>query len=186
MFVIGNLIKLICKLILLSRMIKIYTFKKSIIINIKNMAMSLNRVQLIGNLTRDPDLRQIPNGSVVASFGVATNFTWKDSSGSQQSKTEFHNLVAWGKLADICGQYLKKGQKVFCEGRLETKNWEGEDGVKRSKTEINVDNMIMLGGKGDSSSFDSGDREARGINENVEEASVGADLEEVAIEDLPF
>jgi single-strand DNA-binding protein len=151
------------------------------------MAMSLNRVQLIGNLTRDPELKQIPSGQNVANFGLATNFTWKDASGSQQSKTEFHNIVVWGKLAEICGQYLKKGQKIFCEGRLETRNWEGEDGVKRSRTEINLENMIMLGGKSDGASFDSGDREAKGISErSADKVEVNADGEEIAIEDLPF
>jgi single-strand DNA-binding protein len=167
---------------------KIYMFKNGIIINIKNMAMSLNRVQLIGNLTRDPELKQIPSGQMVCSFGIATNYTYNDSSGEKQTKTEFHNIVAWGKLADICGQYLKKGQKIFCEGRMQTRDWEGEDGVKRSRTEVNLDNMIMLGGKGDASSFDGGAREARGISENKSETSetVNADSDEVAIEDLPF
>src|SRR3990167_9321245 len=108
------------------------------------MAMSLNRVQLIGNLTRDPEMRQIPGGQMVATFGVATNFTWKDQSGQQQSKTEFHNIVAWRKLAEICGQYLKKGSKVYVEGRIQTRDWEGEDGVKRYRTEVIVENMIML------------------------------------------
>lgn len=152
------------------------------------MAMSLNRVQLIGNLTRDPEIKQIPSGSVVASFGIATNYNYTDSSGQKQSKTEFHNIVSWGKLADICGQYLKKGQKIFCEGRMQTRDWEGEDGVKRSRTEVNLDNMIMLGSKGEASSFDGGAREAKGISsdKNAETVEVNADGEEVAIEDLPF
>lgn len=107
--------------------------------------MSLNRAQLIGNLTRDPELRQIPGGSTVASFSIATNFSWKDASGQRQDKAEFHNIVAWRKLAEICGQYLKKGAKVFIEGRIQTRDWEGEDGVKRYRTEIVADNMIMLG-----------------------------------------
>lgn len=115
------------------------------------MAMSLNRVQLIGNLTRDPEVRQIPGGQSVASFSIATNFTWTDQSGQRQEKVEFHNLVAWRKLAEICGQYLKKGMKVFVEGRLQTRDWEGEDGQKRYRTEIVLDNMIMLDRKGESS-----------------------------------
>ena len=112
------------------------------------MAMSLNRAQLIGNLTREPELRQIPGGQTVASFSVATNFSWTDSSGQKQDKAEFHNIVAWRKLAEICGQYLKKGSKVFIEGRIQTRDWEGEDGVKRYRTEIVADNMIMLDRKG--------------------------------------
>ena len=110
--------------------------------------MSLNRVQLIGNLTADPEMKQIPGGQVVTSFSVATNFTWTDSSGQKQQKADFHNVVAWRKLAEICGQYLKKGSKVFVEGKLQTRSWEGEDGVKRYRTEIVIDNMIMLDSKG--------------------------------------
>lgn len=113
------------------------------------MAMSLNRAQLIGNLTRDPEVKQIPGGQTVASFSIATNFTWTDSSGQKQEKAEFHNIVAWRKLAEICGQYLKKGGKVFIEGRIQTRDWEGEDGVKRYRTEIVADNMIMLDRKGE-------------------------------------
>jgi len=161
------------------------------------MAMSLNRVQLIGNLTRDPEVKQIPGGQTVATFSVATSFSWNDASGSRQSKTEFHNIVAWRKLAEICGQYLKKGMKVFVEGKLQTRDWQGEDGVKRYRTEIVADNMIMLSGKGKSSSF-GGDREAAGIsggmssgsdfgNDNAGDfAAAGAGDEEVKIDDLPF
>lgn len=155
------------------------------------MAMSLNRVQLIGNLTRDPEMKQIPGGQVVTSFGLATNFTWKDQSGEQQNKAEFHNCVAWRKLAEICGQYLKKGSKVFVEGRLQTRDWEGEDGVKRYRTEIILDNMIMLDRKGD---YQEGGemREAAGLSEAPEyssEASVSAGSkseEDVTVDDLPF
>ena len=154
------------------------------------MAMSLNRVQLIGNLTRDPEMKQIPGGQVVTSFGVATNLTWTDQSGEKQSKVEFHNIVAWRKLAEICGQYLKKGSKVFVEGKLQTRDWEGEDGVKRYRTEIVADNMIMLDRKGDSM-----ERSAAGVTETVTAtAAVPAEpvaqaagaKEDVSIDDLPF
>lgn len=99
---------------------------------------------IIGNLTRDPEIRNTPNGTNVASFSVATNFVWKDQAGQKQEKAEFHNIVAWRKLADICGQYLRKGSKVYLEGRLQTRDWDGQDGVKRYRTEIIADNMIML------------------------------------------
>lgn len=112
------------------------------------MAMSLNRAQIIGNLTRDPEMRQIPGGQVVTSFSIATNFTWTDQSGQKQDRAEFHNIVAWRKLAEICGQYLKKGSKVYIEGKLQTRNWEAEDGSKKYRTEIVADNMIMLDRKG--------------------------------------
>lgn len=165
------------------------------------MAMSLNKVQLIGNLTRDPEMKQIPGGQVVASFGIATNFTWKDQSGAQQSKTEFHNIVAWRRLAEICGQYLKKGSKIYVEGRLQTRDWEGEDGSKRYRTEIVIDNMIMLDSKGAAISMD---REAGGIEnsqdhndapdfsaDDSEQASQKAPAgkaadDDVTIDDLPF
>ncbi|PIR54957.1 single-stranded DNA-binding protein [Candidatus Peregrinibacteria bacterium CG10_big_fil_rev_8_21_14_0_10_36_19] len=153
------------------------------------MAMSLNRVQLIGNLTRDPEMKQIPGGQVVTTFGMATNLTWTDQSGAKQNKVEFHNVVAWRKLAEICGQYLKRGSKVFVEGRLQTRDWEGEDGVKRYKTEILIENMIMLDSKGGPVSMD---REAGGISSNssddgeyAEAAPVSAG-DEVSIDDLPF
>lgn len=147
--------------------------------------MSLNRAQLIGNLTRDPESRQIPGGQVVCSFGVATNFTWTSSSGEKQTKTEFHNIVAWGKLAEICGQYLKKGMKVFIEGRIQTREWDAEDGSKRNRTEINADNMIMLSNKNSDGGAPMMDREARGINKE-EAASEVVSEEEVKIDDLPF
>lgn len=155
------------------------------------MAMSLNRAQIIGNLTREPEMRQIPGGQVVATFGVATNFSWKDQSGNPQSKTEFHNIVAWRKLAEICGQYLKKGSKVYVEGRLQTRDWEGEDGVKRYKTEIIADNVIMLDKKGEAVGGGNFQREAGGINQNSEVSEAPVEVaagggEEIKIDDLPF
>jgi len=164
------------------------------------MGMSLNRVQLIGNLTRDPEIKQIPGGTTVATFGVATNFNWTDQSGAKQSKAEFHNVVAWRKLAEICGQFLRKGSKVFVEGRLQTRDWEAEDGTKRYRTEIVADNMIMLdrkgdfeGGSGGSYAGASVDREPAGIkNSKTEDAPANEVAQEpapagdVSIDDLPF
>jgi len=100
---------------------------------------------LIGNLTRDPEVRTTASGQTVASFSVATNYSWTDASGARQQKPEFHNIVAWRKLAEICGTYLKKGKQIYIEGRLQTRDWVGQDGVKRNRTEIIADNMIMLG-----------------------------------------
>lgn len=106
--------------------------------------MNLNRAQIIGNLTRDVELRKTPGGQDVATFGIATSRKWKDQqSGENREQTEFHNIVAWGKLATICQQYLGKGRKVFVEGRLQTREWE-KDGVKRQRTEIIAEDMIML------------------------------------------
>ena len=106
--------------------------------------MNLNKAMLIGNLTRDPEVRQTGGGQTVASFGMATNLVWTDQSGQKQTKPEYHNIVAWRKLGEICGRYLKKGSKVYIEGRLQTRDWTGNDGVKRYTTEIVAENMIML------------------------------------------
>lgn len=106
--------------------------------------MNLNKAMLIGNLTRDPEVRSTPNGQSVCSFGLATNRVWKDQSGQKQEQVEFHNLVAWGKLAEICGQYLKKGKKVYVEGRLQTRKWQAQDGTEKQRTEIVIEGMQML------------------------------------------
>ncbi len=106
--------------------------------------MNLNKAMIIGNLTRDPEIKTIPSGQNVASFSVATNLIWTDKQGQRQEKVEFHNVVAWRRLAEICGQYLRKGSKVYIEGRLQTRDWVGQDEVKRYRTEIIAENMIML------------------------------------------
>jgi single-strand DNA-binding protein len=106
--------------------------------------MNLNKAMIIGNLTRDPEVRQTSSGVSVATFSVATNFVWNDPSGQKQERVEYHNIVVWRKLAEICGQYLHKGSKIYIEGRLQTRDWVGKDGVKRFSTEIIGDNMIML------------------------------------------
>lgn len=128
------------------------------------MAFSLNRVQLIGNLTRDPEMRQTASGQTIATFSVATNFTWTDQSGVRQTKADFHNVVAWRRLAEICGQYLKKGRKVFVEGRLTHREWEGPDGVKRTRTEIVLENMIMLDSGRDIEALGSAPRDANSFD----------------------
>lgn len=108
------------------------------------MARSVNKVIIIGNLTRDPELRYTPNGQAVSSFGVATNRNWVDKAGEKKEDVEFHNVVAWGKLAELTSQLLKKGRKVFIEGRLQTRSWEGKDGVTRQRTEIITEDMVVL------------------------------------------
>ncbi|MFH1621178.1 MAG: single-stranded DNA-binding protein [Patescibacteria group bacterium] len=106
--------------------------------------MNLNRAMIIGNLTRDPEMRTTTNGQNVCSFSVATSSQWVNAQGVKQERTEYHPIVAWGKLAEICSQYLAKGRKVYIEGRLQTREWEGQDGNKRQRTEIVAENMIML------------------------------------------
>jgi single-strand DNA-binding protein len=131
-------------------------------------ARSLNKVMLIGNLTRDPDLRYTPQGTPVCSFGIATNREWVDPSGQRQEDTEFHNVVAWNKLAEICSQLLYKGRKVYIEGRLSTRNWTGQDNVERRSTEVVIEEMIAFGpGKPGQ-----GDEYAQGMGEMTETSSV--------------
>ncbi|MGE5425635.1 MAG: single-stranded DNA-binding protein [Bacillota bacterium] len=157
--------------------------------------MNLNKAMVIGNLTRDPEIRTTPSGANVASFSVATSMVWTDNAGQQQKKTEFHNIVAWRKLADICGQYLHKGSKVYVEGRLQTTEWTGQDNVKRYRTEIVVENMIMLdrAGGGDTfggSNFNGGNpapRQARPAQAAEELPTINADEEEeIRVESIPF
>lgn len=112
---------------------------------------SLNKVTLIGNLGKDPELRYTNSGVPVATFSLATNETWKDSDGNTQEKTEWHNIVAWQKLAEICGEWLKKGSKVYIEGRLQSRSWDDKNtGQKRYMTEVIANDMIMLDAKGSS------------------------------------
>lgn len=110
--------------------------------------MDLNKTILIGRLGNDPELKYTQSGIAVATFSIATGTQWKDTEGNKQEKTEWHNIKAWKGLAETCGKYLKKGSKVYVEGRLETSMWE-TDGKKNYKTEIVLDNMIMLDGKKD-------------------------------------
>lgn len=105
---------------------------------------SLNKVQLIGNLTRDPELRYTPQGTAVCTFGLATNRSWTTESGEKKEETEFHRIVAWNKLAELCSQLLFKGRRVFVEGRLQTRSWTGQDGAQRQSTEIVIEDMIIL------------------------------------------
>lgn len=113
------------------------------------MARSLNKVTLIGNLTRDPDLRYTPAGTAVCTIGLATNRQWVTESGEKKEDAEFHRLVAWNKLAEICSQLLKKGRKIYVEGRLQTRNWTAQDGGARTTTEIVISDMIILDSRRD-------------------------------------
>lgn len=105
---------------------------------------SVNKVILIGNLTRDPEVRQTPNGQSVTTFGIATNREWVTRDGQRHTSSEYHEIVAWSRLAEISGQYLKKGKLVYIEGYLKTRSWDTPEGVKKFKTEIVIQDMIML------------------------------------------
>lgn len=148
-------------------------------------ARSLNRVMLIGNLTRDPNLRYTPANTAVCSFGIATNRSWSNDSGEKQEKVEFHNIVAWSKLADICGQLLHKGDKVYVEGRLQTRDWKGDDGVDRRTTEVVIDNMILLRSvSGNNGSDDDSSSSSAGPT-SEDELPDDFDAEDVS-DDVPF
>lgn len=152
-------------------------------------ARSLNRVQLIGNLTRDPELRYTPQGTAVCTLGLATNRTWVPSDGGErQEETEYHRIVAWAKLAEICGQLLYKGRKVYVEGRLQTRKWTTQEGTEREITEVVIDNMIALGnpkGGGKGYSEDEGyDYEYSAAPESTETTAPAAE-EKVTEEEAP-
>ncbi len=108
------------------------------------MARSLNKVQLIGNLTRDPELRYTPTGTAVCTFTIATNRSWTTDTGEKHEETDFHRVVAWNKLAELCSQFLVKGRKVYVEGRLSNRSWTGQDGAQKTTTEVVIDDMILL------------------------------------------
>ena len=144
--------------------------------------MNLNRAMIIGNLTRDPETRTTPGGATVSSFGVATTSTWQDTSGAKQERTEFHSVVVWGKLAEICQQYLGKGRKVYVEGRLQTREWDAKDGTKKSRTEIVADNMIML----DKAPAGSAQHAASAPAMAMAAPSSAPREDEVKVEDIPF
>lgn len=170
--------------------------------------MNFNKAIIVGRVVKDPEIRTTPNGQTVASLGVASNRVWNSNTGERQEKTEFHNIVAWGKLAEICGQYLVKGQLVLFEGRIETRSWDGQDGVKRYKTEIIAENMQMgpkarsqEGGtsvyqtkentpannpqnQSDKNEIQTETQDSQDSKQNEE--SEDSDKEEIRIEDIPF
>ncbi|MFH1366816.1 MAG: single-stranded DNA-binding protein [Patescibacteria group bacterium] len=141
--------------------------------------MDLNKAMIIGNVTRDPEMRNTPSGQSVCSFGVATNRIWKNQAGERQNKPEFHNIVAWAKLAETCSTYLKKGSKIYIEGRLQTRSWDDPSGVKKYRTEIICQSMIMLDKKGTTS--------AVAAPETANEVPPAeSSEEEINVEDIPF
>ena len=144
----------------------------------------VNKVILVGNLGRDPEIRSTPSGQNVANFSVATTRRWKDRDGNRQEKTEWHNIVAWGKQAEIAGQYLTKGKQVFVEGRLETRTWE-KDGQKHYRTEVICDQFTMLGGGTRSDGAGRGGADA-GAPESHEDHSGAPGGHGIEDDDIPF
>ena len=141
---------------------------------------TVNKAILIGRLGADPELKYTPSGVAVVNFSIATDHGWKDDSGEWQDRTEWHNIVAWRDLAERCAEYLKKGQRVYIEGQLQTRSWEGQDGVKRYKTEIVARMMEMLDGRQRPA------EEEASIPEPNEVPAGGSGQEEEEEDDLPF
>ncbi|CAN5158818.1 single-stranded DNA-binding protein [soil metagenome] len=160
------------------------------------MARSLNRVQLIGNMTKDPELRYTPSGTAVCTFSIATNRSWTTDSGEKHDETDFHRIVAWRKLAELCSQFLVKGRKVYVEGRLSTRTWTGQDGTQTLSTEVVIDDMILLDSKGAGAPAgpreDSPEpsKEAAPVKKQVPaelvHEEVGPVEEDITPEDIPF
>jgi single-strand DNA-binding protein len=148
--------------------------------------LNLNRAQVLGNLTRDPEMRFTPNGQAVANFAVATNRKWKGRDGAPDGEdTQYHDIVVWGKQAEAVVPMMKKGGPVFVEGRIETRNWEGQDGVKRYKTEIIADNIIVLSSRSGGGSYTpSAPKEDKPATEETKSAPKNED--EIDIEEIPF
>lgn len=164
--------------------------------------MNLNKVQLIGRLTRDPEIRTTPSGQTVATLSIATNRTWNDKAGQKQEKSEFHNIVIWGRLAEIAGQYLTKGQEAYFEGRLETRAYTGKDGVERRTTEVVAENMQMgsraqgasagprpapMGGQSFGAAPASRPQPQQApVEESIPTINLDEEQDEVRLEDVPF
>jgi len=165
------------------------------------MSRSINKAIIVGNLTRDPEMKYTPNGQAVANFGVATNRRWT-ANGEPKEEVEFHNVVAWGKLAEICSQLLKKGRKVYVEGRLRTRNWDDQQGVKHYRTEIVALDVVVLdkredGAGGEESEYrapevspeapvkESPKDSKKGKDKKKDGGSAPAD-EDISLEEIPF
>ena len=150
--------------------------------------MDLNKVQIIGRITQDIELRQTPNGQSVTTLSIATNRNWTDGAGMKQEQAEFHNVVLWAKLAEIAGQYLAKGRRVYIEWRLQTRSWEAQDGSKRYRTEIIGENMIMLDGNSSDTPGNNSPKmdNTPGNDTPAIKKSAPKQEEEISVEDLPF
>ena len=154
--------------------------------------MNLNKVFVLGNLTRDPELRQTPGGQAVCSFAIATNRFYTDGSGQKQKQAEFHNIVAWGRQAEIVNQYLRKGSPVLVEGRLQTRSWQDNQGVKHWRTEIIAERVQLgprgSGGGGGMNEDQDGGRQSSGSakEETIPTIEIPVDGEEIDVKDIPF
>jgi len=155
------------------------------------MAKSVNKVILVGNLGKDPEVKYTPSGVPVAKFSLATNERYKDKSGEWQDRTEWHNIVAWQRLAEIVGEYVKKGSKIYIEGRLQTSSWEDkQSGEKKYRTEIIANDLVLLGGRGGDSEGEGRSRGAgmssASMDQRVPHAEEAPQEHGITDEDIPF
>jgi single-strand DNA-binding protein len=158
------------------------------------MARSLNRVELIGNLTRDPELRYTPQGTAVCTLGIATNRTWQTESGEKKEDVEYHRVIAWNKLAELCSQLLTKGRKVYVEGRLQTRSWTAQDGAQKSLTEIVINDMLILDSKRSTDTAEGVDdthgeessQDEPAVKPEKKKSAAPAVTEEINPDDIPF
>lgn len=151
------------------------------------MSASINKVILIGRLGKDPEVKYTPGGQAVAKFSIATDETYKDRNGEQQRRTEWHNIVAWRRLAEICGEYLVKGKLVYIEGRIQTRQWEDREGNKRNTTEIVAREMKMLSAKGEGDRSESSSQQSEATPASPSPSpSAPAPSPEITDDDIPF
>ena len=156
------------------------------------MAKSVNKVILIGNLGKDPEIKYTPSGTAVAKFSLATNERYKDKAGEWQDRTEWHNVVLWQRLAEIAGEYLKKGGKVYIEGKLQTRSWEDkQSGQKKYMTEIVANDLVLLGGRSEGSGESGGYSRSSASGNNFDQRAPGLEpasamSSPISDEDIPF
>ena len=149
--------------------------------------MNFNKAFVLGNVTRDPEFRTTPTGQNVCSFGIATNRVWKDNAGQQQRAAEFHSIVAWGRLAEIANQYLKKGSLVFIEGRIQTRSWQDQGGQKRFRTEIVAETMQLGPRPSAERAGSAGEQAVQPVApEPLETVPYPGEEEEIKPEEIPF
>ncbi|MSR68563.1 single-stranded DNA-binding protein [Candidatus Saccharibacteria bacterium] len=150
------------------------------------MAKDFNQAIVMGNLTRDPEMRTTPSGQNVTSFSIATNRSWQDQSGEKKDAVEYHNVVAWGKLGELVDTYLKKGRKALVLGRLQTRSWEAEDGSKRQRTEIVASDINFVGGQSEGSSFTDNNTAAQKPSKTKDTPVEDLGEGEINLDDIPF
>jgi single-strand DNA-binding protein len=151
------------------------------------MAKSVNKVILVGNLGKDPEVKYTPSGTAVAKFSLATNERYKDKSGEWQDRTEWHNVVAWQRLAEIVGEYVKKGSKLYIEGRLQTSSWDDkESGQKRYKTEVIASDLVLLSGRGEEEGSSRSRSRGASASAGMDQRTPEHDTAQITDEDIPF